>query len=461
MPALLAIASVTASMAVTLHVVLHKQDTRSAVGWLGLAWLAPLVGAVLYVMLGVNRIERRAFRLRLGQDRRPALEGPIPHPVEGGGRPLSDFVERVSGRRPIGGNTASLLEDGDQGFPAMLAAIDGANHRVSLGTYIFDVDRSGRAFIEALARARGRGVSVRVLIDGLGARYSWPTAIDRLRAVGVPTGVFLWSLKPWETPYLNLRNHRKLLVVDGAVAFVGGLNIRDAHVVARARRPARDLVVRVEGPAACAVEEVFAVDWRMATGEVFAAMEEAPAAGGEAVTVLPDGPDEDFAVARWTLVGALACASTEVLILTPYFLPGPDVLRALETAALRGVRVSIAIPERSNLPWVDWAARVELPGLIRRGVDVRIAPAPFDHSKLMVVDGRWALLGSANWDERSLRLNFELNLAVSEGAFARSAHALARARMARALPVTEAELAAAPGWQHLRNRAVRLLKPYL
>jgi cardiolipin synthase A/B len=468
-PPLLA-ALVLAALAATLvsgHVLLTKEEPRAGIGWIALVWLSPLVGGILYLVLGINRVRRRALQLRPRGVLTASEADPRDDTDLGGLAALARAMDHVSGSPLLAGNAVRLLDSGDEAYPEMLAAIDAAERSVALCTYIFDRDRVGRQFVDALGRAVARGVEVRVLVDGLGARYSFPTVLPLLRRRGVRAVRFL-PARPWSVAFLNLRNHRKILVVDGRIGFTGGMNLRKHHVLAEpSHTPTRDLMVRVEGPVVAQLMEVFAADWGWTTGEALTGAHDNPwfastgVAGGVQARVVRDGPDEDLDKALLTFVSALACARRSVRIVTPYFLPEEALVTALHAAALRGVEVDVLLPEVNNLPYMTWAARAELPRVLAYGVRAWWVPPPFDHTKLVVVDGRWALFGSANWDARSLRLNFELLLEAYDGDLGARAEAAALARRARARPVSVAELQAAPLPVRLRDAAARLAKPYL
>jgi len=267
---LVAVLELGMALAATGHVLLHKQSTRAAVGWIALVWVAPVVGVVLYVVFGINRIERRARELRGALPGFRGLASITPHPDQtprhesaDGLRPLARYLGEISHRPLLGGNDVTLLENGDEAYPAMLEALDAAEEAVALCTYIFDTDAWGQRFVEALERAVARGVHVRVLVDAVGAHYSFPTVLHRLHRVGVPAARFLSNTLPWRMPYLNLRNHRKLLVVDGRVAFTGGMNLRAGHVLGdQPAAPVRDLAAQLRGPIVWELMQVFAVDWQ-------------------------------------------------------------------------------------------------------------------------------------------------------------------------------------------------------
>lgn len=319
----------------------------------------------------------------------------------------------------------------------------------------------------ALQAAGRRGVAVRVLVDSAGTRYSWPPITWKLRRAKIPFARFLPAsiFTPWRVATLNLRNHRKLLVVDGAVAFTGGMNIRHGNMLAEnPAAPVQDLHFRVEGPVVSELQEAFTNDWAFTTGEVLAGARWFPECGesGDVIArVIPDGPDADFENARWTLLAALAEAQVSVRILTPYFLPDNALVTALNLAALRGVQVDILLPAQNNLPYAHWASRAMWWQVLQRGCRIWLTPPPFDHSKLMVVDGRWVLLGSANWDARSLRLNFELNVECYSREFALKMDQLLDKKLALAHQVTLAEVDARSVPGKLRDALARLFSPYL
>ena len=458
-----------AALLASAHALLHKRDTRAATLWIGVVWLMPGFGPVLYLVFGVNRIRRRAISLRLQKPLPRAIPQNLGEPQHAGAehlKMLAHVVDRIAVFPLTPGNHVQPLVNGDEAFPAMLAAIESAQKSISLSTYIFDNDPTGDRFAATLGRAVARGVAVRVLIDSAGARYSWPSVIHKLKRSNVQVARFLPSLAPWRVMTLNLRNHRKLLAVDGQIAFTGGMNIRHGNVLTgRSRHPVQDLQFRVEGPVVAQLQAAFANDWVFTTGETLQgeAWFPEPRATGRGVIarVITDGPDADFETLRLTLLAALAEAQTSVQILTPYFLPDSALISALNLAALRGVRVDIILPAKNNLPFVHWASRAMWWQVLERGCRLWLAPPPFDHSKLMIVDGHWVLLGSANWDTRSLRLNFELNVECYGREFAHEMTAVLGKKLRGAREVTKAEVDARTIPGKLRDSAARLFSPFL
>ena len=447
---------------VTVHVLLYKRNIGTSISWMGIAWLSPFIGGVLYYALGVNRVKRRARRLRRERTHMFLVEEVAPDAPDAGPlTPLEYAIGRLTGLSAEAGNKVSLLRNGDDTYPAMLAAIDAAEKSVGIASYIFRDDEAGLPFIQALIRAHRRGVQVRVLIDGIGGGYFWSGTWDRLHEAGVPVDRFLHSYVPWKTPFLNLRNHRKLLVVDGRIAFTGGINIgRENLLAAHPPHPVRDTHFRVEGPVVEQLTEAFADDWLYETGERLlddAWFPKLQPVGDAVARVITSGPDEDMEQIEFAVLHAIACARRSIRVVTPYFLPPDALTMALGLAAMRGIAVDILVPEHSNHRILDWARRVALRNLLEAGCRVWLLPPPFDHSKLMTIDDAWSLIGSANWDTRSFRLNFELNVEIQDEPFAR---ALTGALPAGRL-LTLAEMGRDPLPLKLRNNAARLLQPYL
>ena len=446
---------------VTVHALLRKRDVASAAGWIGLAWLAPITGTVLYLMFGINRVQRRARRLRPVGNRRGGPSGPPKASSDSHLRPLERGIGRITGSQLLPG-LVQVYQDGDQAYPPMLQAIAAARHSVCLSSYIFRTDAWGGRFIDALAAAHRRGVEVRVLVDGIGGGWLLSRAYHRLRREGVPATRFMHSLLPWRMPFINLRSHKKTLVVDGTVAFTGGMNIADQNVMAtHPRHPVRDTHFRVEGPVVAQIAEDFAEDWVTVTDEDLQGSAWFPdlSGGGAPARVVESGPDKDLEKIEFAVLPAVACARDSIAVMTPYFLPDERLTTALALASMRGVSVDVVIPERSDHRFVDWATRANVGPLLDEGVRIWRCPPPFRHSKLMVVDGRWCLVGSCNWDIRSFRLNFESCLEVHDTALAQQLTELMLASRGAALTQADLDQRSLP--IRLRDHAVRLMLPYL
>ena len=283
---------------------------------------------------------------------------------------------------------------------------------------------------------------------------------------GVRVERFLPASVPIYFAYANLRNHRKIMVVDGAVGFTGGLNIRDGCWLAHSpRHPVRDTHFRIRGPVVAHLLEVFVEDWAFAAEETLGGHAWKPslaAAGSTIARGIRFGPDDpDIGRIKLVLAGALTAAQRSVRIMTPYFLPDDAVCQALDVAAARGVQVDIVLPEQNNLALVGWASTALLWQVLDRGCHVWMSPPPFEHTKLLVVDGAWAMFGSGNWDDRSMRLNFEFNVEVYDRDLAGRLDRQIADVIARSRAKTLAEVDARSLPVRLRDGVARLFAPYL
>ncbi|MGK9247036.1 PLDc N-terminal domain-containing protein [Inquilinus limosus] len=466
-------ASLVLGAAGAVHAIMTKDDVRAATGWVGVIVLNPILGAVIYLVLGVNRVRRAAIarrRRRSGagmDDRETGPEVDVAAASAPQFASLQRLGDRVSPFAVTAGNELRLLQGGDEAYPAMLEAIRGARSAIALQSYIFDNDPVGREIAGALIEAARRGVEVRVLIDGIGARYSRPQIVGVLRAGGVRTARFMGNVIGLKLPYANLRCHRKLLVVDGETAFTGGMNIRAQFSSAHADGPVgRDVHARIRGPLVQSLLTAFVQDWRFTTGErlhgqAWRSLPRPLPAPSVLARAILSGPDVTLGSNHSLVMGAIAVAQRSIRICSPYFLPDLSLTSALAIAAQRGVEVDIVIPSVNNLALIDFAMTAQLDQVLRPGCRVWRATGPFDHSKLMAVDGAWALIGSSNLDSRSLRLNFELDVEIYDRGVAGEIDAAIRQRIATARPETLDTLRARPFLTRLRNRTVWLASPYL
>lgn len=454
------------------HALMYKRDPRAALGWVSVSLLLPFLGPLAYYMFGINRVRSKAHALH---GRRPAIgyEGPEIEFAERslgvlglyeGYEQLQHASDTVSGRALTAGNCLEALSDGDEAYPQMLAAIAQAETRIVLSTYIFETDTVGRRFVDALAAACDRGVTVRVLVDGIGELYSLPRVTRLLARRGVPAARFLPPRLIPPALHLNLRNHRKILVADTRVAFTGGMNIGARHVSdEEGELSTRDLHFRLRGPVVSQLEEVFWDDWRFATGESAPHVPRAapPEDGSAHCRVITDGPNQEMDRLETILRTAMTCAERSIDIVTPYFLPSRSMIAALQSAALRRVAVRIVLPEENNLQFVHWASRNLLHELLQYGIEVLYQPPPFAHTKLFVVDGLYTHVGSANIDPRSLRLNFELAVEILDRDFAARLRADLDALAARCRRVTYREMVERSLPVRLRDAFAWLFSPYL
>ncbi len=476
-PHLLVVITFGISVPTAIHAAMTKQEVRAAIGWVGVIILAPLTGSILYFIAGVNRVRQTQISELRDKKIKEYISkniAPITH-IE------QSFSPKLASLQPIGdrislfqlreGNHIKLLAGGDQTYPAMLNAIESAQHSIALQSYIFDSDRIGQQFAQALIRAKDRGVQVRVLIDAIGVKYSHPPIHRFLRKNGINCALFMpISLLPISfirRPYANLRSHRKMLIVDGHLAFAGGMNIRESFCSEYSNgEPAQDTHFSYEGPVVLQLMSTFAHDWEFTTNEDLsydfwsAYTWEVPQPQVPARCVR-SGPDRFLASTHSMLQGAFATANQHIRIQSPYFLPDQVLMGAINTAAGRGVRVDIVIPKHNNLLLVNRAMMAQISEIIAAGCHVWLNTGPFNHSKLITIDDQWSYVGSSNMDPRSLRLNFELDVEIYCRDMAKQIADLIDEPIKNAELLTLDTLKAIPFRQRLVDRVIWLASPYL
>ncbi len=456
------------------HALLYKRDPRSALGWIVVCLAFPGVGFCLYWLLGVNRIRTRArgwqesgrgiewIRSHPGSEVKSADQ--VPSFPAANLSVLLNLSDAITRRPLVSGNRLETFFTAAETFSAMLKAIEKADKTIFLSTYIFGTDAIGRQFIDELKKAAERGVDVRVLVDALGEYYSLPTTKRLFRGSKVRFARFLPPFSSFVPAHMHLRNHRKMLIVDGEIGFAGGMNIGKSFLSSHlTSQEASDLHFRVRGPVVGQIQDTFLEDWQFVTQEPpLPPFYPPPLEDGEAFCRgISAGPNEDFEKLRWLLDGCLNSAGQRVRIMTPYFIPSRDLIASINSAVLRGVNVEIILPAQNNLPYMHWASRAILWELLEYGTKIYYRPPPFSHSKLLLVDNFFALIGSANLDTRSLRLNFEFNLEVFDPQLVKALtdHFNRVQRVSR--QVTLEEVDGRPLPVKMRDSFFKLFSPYL
>ncbi len=420
------------------HILTHRRTSSSALLWLNIVILIPLFGTLAYVVVGVDRHGRRAtikeLHNRAVREQLVPLVPGLPRPLTGDSPeetakapleatcfpdhldPFAGLLARVGRYRSVAGNKVEFIDGGDAFFEQALAAIGAAESFVLLETYIFNCDAVGERFLDALGEAAERGVHCFLLFDAVGSLDLDAVRLDRTRDRGVRVHPFDQRSLLRGRFQINLRNHRKILVVDGKLGFTGGTNISALHLASTPeRKRSEDVHVSVRGPAVAQLSAVFAEDWHSSTGEALAEDLFFPdcAPHGDAICrVLPSGPDGDYGSFHKLIVAAIHGAGVSVEIVTPYFIPSEAVSMALKVAAMRGVHVTLILPKVLDHWFVGQATNAYLGPLLDVGVQIRKRPGAFLHAKATVVDGLWALVGSSNVDPRGYWLNYELNLGI-------------------------------------------------
>ncbi|MBN2024851.1 MAG: cardiolipin synthase [Pirellulales bacterium] len=406
---------------VMLVVVTRRRQPAPAMAWLLVIFFLPALGLVLYLLIGENRLpRRRACRharlleelktVRWRFEGHPSVIRPRLAPEQ---MPTVILAERLGYMPILGGNGGEILTETDEVIDRLVADVDAAQRHVHLLYYIFADDETGRRVADALARAAQRGVTCRVLVDAVGSRPMLKRLGPRLAAEGIQLRAAL-PVNPFRRRMarLDLRNHRKLAVIDGLAAYAGSQNVVDADYGHR-DLAWHDMSVRLTGPIVLQLQAVFVGDWYYETGEILdneAVFPDPPVTGPIAAQTLPSGPDYPTENYQRMVVAALHAARRHVIITSPYFIPDDGFLQALEVAVLRGVRVEVILPRRCDQVLVGAATRAYYEDLLDLGVEVHLYEPGLLHAKTMTIDDAVALIGSSNFDIRSFSLNFELSL---------------------------------------------------
>ena len=469
----------------TYDVLLHKNRPVSAVLWLALVWTLPYAGALGYLTFGMDRVRRGAAeraasrelvfrRARLHPEfERHALERhhfdlTDPHRHAGSHifRGTDPAVER---NHVLRGNRVELLVDGEEFYPALWRAVEEAEASIHVQTFIVGRDRVGHELVGALSRRAEDGLDVRLLYDRFGSTWAhYLGFFDEARRRGVEVQS-ISQANPLKGRFqVNLRNHRKVAVVDGREAFVGGLNFQEKHDGRFSEgEPVRDYHLRIEGPAVADLQFQFVEDWVFASGDpperllgeaCFPELEET---GDALVQVVPGGPEDEGRGLADAFFGAVTSARESLLVATPYFVPDEPLLEAFRYAAMQGVDVRLVLPGRSNHRYAEFAARALYEELLEAGVRIFEREPPFMHAKAMVVDDVYAMMGSANLDHRSLHLNFETNVEVGDPGFARRVRRQVESEIGRSREVELEEHRARPHHRRLAENFCYLFQPVL
>jgi cardiolipin synthase len=456
-------------IAALLLVLYRKREPATALAWALAILLLPVVGVVLFLMLGLNEIPRRLKRKRRhreGWSGRPgAREGPTTAEMLVTPTPALRVAAALGEPPPTAGNAVDLLPAGREAFDHMFAAIEAARHHVHMEMYIFRHDGLGGRLIDLLAQKAREGVQVRLLLDYMGT-WASRALLRRLRDAGGRGAIFLpvWPFGKRFVP--NLRNHRKILVCDGEVAFFGGLNVGEEYLGrARSGQEWCDVHLRVRGPAVGDVQAVFCEDWDFCTGERLEGARWYPSpveSGAEVVQILAGGPDREINPIRQSLIYAIGEARERLWIASPYLVPDTTIRDGLRTAALAGVDVTLlsqGLPPDSWLAY--YAGAYYYPELLEAGVRIYEYLPGMMHAKMVLVDGLGAAIGTANLDSRSLHLNFELMGVFRSPGVLAAAERRFLAFRERSREITREAFALRGRWRRVAENACRLLAPLI
>ena len=434
----------------------------AARSWLLLVGFVPLLGLPAYLLFGHpwlsrQRVQRQAeasqvIREEQGLQRLLRWSPPKDTAIA----EVVPLVERQGDFMPVHGNAVELHTDYDHSLQALLSDIDQARERVHLLYYLMFDDAVGEAVAEALQRAAARGVHCRLLLDAVGAKRGLRRYRHRLQAVGVDVRAMLPGGLRWRrSGRMDLRNHRKIAVIDNKVAYVGSQNLAQAGFVPGFSN--RELVARVRGPAVAHLEAVFASDWYIETGQRLDVMASVPVCAADMPTqLLPSGPAYPYSNARDAVNALIHLARRRIVLVTPYFVPDEATLSALRIAALSGVNVQLILSASNNQRLTAWAQEAYYDELLRCGVRIALYEPHFLHAKHLTVDDDIALLGSINLDIRSFALNAEIGLLCYDARMVRQLVHIEDDYLKHATPLDLRTWRERPAWKRSREGIARL-----
>ena len=471
-------AGLALEIAVLVRVMLRPhREPASRIAWLAVVLALPLVGVLAYIMFGeVNIGRRRLARMR-------AVECRAPQPAPSAPADLANWrvevPERcahlfhvgrsISGFEPVAGNSARLMEDSNAAIASLVADIDAAQEHVHVLFYIWLADDNGRCVADALTRAAARGVTCRAMVDNLGSRGMLKSAQWKaMRTAGVKLGVALGISHPLlHAPFrrVDLRNHRKIVVIDNTITYCGSQNCADPEFRVKAKfAPWVDALMRFEGPIAQQNQRLFAIDWMCATGEDIDSLLRLPLRAPKAgfiAQVIGTGPTVRYSAMPEMFESLIYTARRELMITTPYYVPDEALQGALCAAAYRGVLTTIIFPARNDSWIVAGASRSYYAELLEAGVNIHEYVGGLLHTKSLTLDGEITLIGSANMDRRSFDLNYENNILIYDAAMTAAMQERQRQYLAQSQPVTREMVRAWSLPQRFWNNTLAMLGPIL
>lgn len=460
-------------------------DTRHAtktLAYLMLAIFVPVLGILFYLSFGTNYRKRKIYTKKLieGSGMAKKLEADIfryshhtfqhSDPDIQSARELSNLLLKDNMSPLTANNNVQLLINGENKFPQILQCIREARHHIHMEYYIYEDDEIGNAVADALIQKAGEGIDVRFIYDDFGSRSIRKKLVRRLKAGGVKTFPFYQIIFIAFANRLNYRNHRKILVVDGNTAFVGGINVSDRYINNSKNEKKlfwRDTHLRIDGPGVMYLQYLFLCDWNFCANDQlypdasFFPPSRLPVAGTKVVQIAASGPDSDGPTILFSLLQAINLATEEILITTPYFIPGESLVDALIVAALGGVSVKLLVPGVSDSALVNAAARSHYDDLLNAGVEIYLYNKGFIHAKTMVTDQKIAIVGTANMDYRSFDLNFEVNAIVYDKEFATELSDVFYEDIKDAEKINHQEWNNRPEYKQFLEKAARLVSPLL
>lgn len=413
------------AISIVISLLLHGAKPAKTLSWLLVVFTIPVGGILLYLLLGRNRRKNKLIKIK----RRAFFNLPKPTTlhmasVKGTYRKLMTLVYRNSHFPPTNHNILRLLKDGKSTFEAIFSALENARTQIHLQYYIFEEGELANRLLLLFEKKITQGVKVKMIYDGIGSFSLSKSYLKKLIAIGVEVYPFLPFKFGRFLSSLNYRNHRKIIVVDGRIAFTGGINISDKYLRGDlALGNWHDMHLRIEGPSANHLDYVFAMDWYLVSQKAITALLpkeiSVPDTSESLVQIVSGGPDDDFPALEQAYFTIINKAKDYLYITNPYIIPGQAVMQALQTAALSGVDVRVMVSENADNKIVSWSVRSYFEALLKSGVKIYLFADGFLHSKIMVSDDLISTIGTANLDDRSFEQNYEVNAIVYDKHFAK------------------------------------------
>lgn len=433
----LLIISYLLAIILAIRILLDNKSPANTLAYLLLFIIFPVIGIIFYLLLGINYRKTKRFKRKLLFNKQvyKHLQVLTKHNLQQADLVNIELLQDRKGlvqlintdtHAPLtSGNKVKLLNNGEEMFPALLAALEKATHHIHLECYIFEPDQIGNQIKAVLCKKAKQGIKVRFIFDDFGSKHLNARFMNEVRAAGVHIHPFYRIYFPFLANRINYRDHRKIIIIDGIVAFVGGMNVADRYInTTKAKQQLkgkkriyfRDAHVMIAGSAVHSLQYLFLSNWSFASNEKLQSSHllfpTGHMPGQEMVQISASGPDSVRSTIMLTYLTAISTAEKSILITTPYFIPNESIYNALRQAALTGKDVRLLVPAISDTLLVNLAASSYFEGLLEVGIRIFLYEKGFIHAKTMVVDDNLSIVGTANMDLRSFDLNFEVNAIV-------------------------------------------------
>jgi cardiolipin synthase len=463
---------------VCLRIIYDTPSTSKALAYVMVAIFLPVVGIAIYFGLGINYRKEKLYSKKIVRDKTVLadLRERITLETEKSWDTKSPAIQKHKklalyllndGMSPLtGGNEVKLLINGENKFPEVIEALKSAKHHIHIEYYIFEDGEIGEEIKNILIQKAKEGVAVRFIYDDFGSRSIRKEFVDEMIDAGVQAFPFYKIIFILLANRVNYRDHRKIIIVDGCTGFVGGINVSDRYINKPGQLYWRDTHVKIIGPGVYYLQYLFICDWNFCAGKRLKLERDffctRPTTHGKAVVqIAASGPDSDVPTLMFSMAQTIGLAEKELLITTPYFIPGESILNALHIAALSGVKIKILVPDKSDSALVNAAARSYYGDLLAAGAEIYLYQKGFIHAKTLVSDGQLAIIGTANMDHRSFELNFEVNSMIYDTATAEQLRDVFYDDIKNAKKINPNTWKKRPLYKQLPERVVRLLSPLL